>query len=177
MENLDVKKLKVLVGQMAIYARVSEFAANINKDYVDKNLVLVGVLKASFIFLSDLVKKLTVDPIIDFIQPSSYTGTTRGAIHLIQDLTIDIKNKDVLLIDTIIDSGHTIDYLTKLLEMREPKSIETMCLLNKMDARQIRVPIKYSGWYIGNEFVIGYGLDLDEKYRNLPDILLVEETK
>jgi hypoxanthine phosphoribosyltransferase len=172
-------KHRVLIAKAKIEQKVQELASIINQDYENADpLVVIVVMKGAVLFAADLLKNLTIPTRMEFIGISSYSGTqSSGQVRITHDLTADIKGQDVLLIEDIIDSGITLDYLLKTLKTRKPKSIKVCSFLSKPKAHQVKVPIDYFGFEISNEFVIGYGLDLDEKYRNLPDLLqIIDDT-
>ncbi len=168
---------KTLISEDEIRKRVDELAAQISLDYADKGeLVLVGVLKGSFIFLADLSRRLSIPRHIEFIAVSSYRyGSTRsGAVRLVMDMRRSIEAKNVLIVEDIVDTGHTLDYLIKMLKSRNPASIRTCTLLHKEHSAEVDVQIDYCGFSIGDEWVVGYGLDYDEKDRTLPYIGVIE---
>ena len=163
---------EILVSEEEINGIVSRIAAEINEDYKDKNLLLVCILKGSVCFMSDLMKKITLPCAIDFmVAKSYYAGTeSKGEIKIYKDLDIDISEYDVLLVEDIFDSGRTLNLLVNKLKERNPRSIECCSLLDKPDRRdpEIAMQLKYVGKNVPDEFVVGYGLDYDEAYRNLP---------
>ena len=163
---------EVLVSEKEIEEIVSRIAGEINEDYKDKNLLLVCILKGSVCFMSDLMKKITLPCAIDFmVAKSYYAGTeSKGEIKIYKDLDVDISNYDVLLIEDIFDSGRTLNLLVNKLKERNPRSIECCSLLDKPERRDpaITMKLKYVGKNVPDEFVVGYGLDYDEAYRNLP---------
>lgn len=162
---------EILIPREDIERRVVELAQEISKDYKGKCIYFVGVLKGCILFLSDLVKHITTDTNIDFMMVSSYSGTeSTGIVRTILDLKQNIQGKNVIIVEDIVDSGLTVNYLLKNLKTRNPKSIEVCTLLSKPSCRKIKVPIKYCGFEIPNKFVVGYGLDYNEFYRNLPYI-------
>jgi hypoxanthine phosphoribosyltransferase len=164
---------KTLISEADIQVRVNELAAQISKDYADKGeIVLIGVLKGSFIFLADLSRRLTIPRYIEFIAVSSYEhGSVRsGAVRLVMDVRRSIEGKHVLVVEDIVDTGHTLHYLIEMLRSRNPASIRTCALLHKELATEVEVEIDYLGFVIGDEWVVGYGLDYDEKDRTLPYI-------
>ena len=170
----DLKE--ILVDEQHIKKRVEEIAAQINKDYKDKELVLVIILKGSLIFATDLMRYLDGDILIDCMQVSSYGSSTisSGNIQIKKDLGFDINGKNVLIIEDIIDSGHTLFRLTKLLRERGA-NVEIAAFLSKPSRREVEVPVKYLGAEIPDEFVAGYRLDYAEHYRNLPYIGVLKE--
>ena len=167
---------EVMLSEAQIAVRVNELAAQISNDYADKTpLVLVGVLKGSFIFLADLARRLTIPRTIEFIAISSYeTGSKRsGAVRLLMDVRGNIEGKHVLIIEDIVDTGHTLDYLIGMMRSHGPASVRTCTLLHKADSAEVEVPIDYTGFSIEDEWVVGYGLDFAERDRTLPYIGIV----
>jgi hypoxanthine phosphoribosyltransferase len=167
----------VLISEDKIAARIVELAEQISADYEEKGgLVLVGVLKGSFIFLADLSRRLRIPRTIEFIAVSSYGSgsVSTGAVRLVMDVRGNIEGKHVLIIEDIVDTGHTLAYLIGILESHRPASIRTCALLHKAEAAQVDVEIDYVGFGIGDEWVVGYGLDFAEKDRTLPYIGVVE---
>jgi hypoxanthine phosphoribosyltransferase len=167
---------KVLIEEDAVRARVAELGAEISSDYATKDLVLVGVLKGAVFFMADLMRHLTIPCEVDFMAISSYGASTdsSGVVRILKDLDISIEGRDVLVVEDIIDSGLTLSYLTRNLESRNPASLEICALLTKPDRREIDVNVRYTGFEIPNEFVIGYGLDFGERYRNLPYVAVLD---
>ncbi len=163
----------VLISEADIEKRVAELAEQVSSDYRNKgDLVLVGVLKGSFIFLADLSRRLTIPRTIEFIAVSSYgdSSASTGAVRLVMDVRGNIENRHVLIIEDIVDTGHTLSYLMGVLESHRPASIRTCALLHKADAAEVDVNIDYIGFGIGDEWVVGYGLDFAERDRTLPYI-------
>jgi hypoxanthine phosphoribosyltransferase len=160
----------VLIDEETLQARIAAVGADISADYAGRDLLLVGVLKGAVFFLADLMRHLTVPCEIDFMAISSYGASTdsSGVVRILKDLDINIEGRDVLVVEDIIDSGLTLSYLMRNLESREPRTLEICALLTKPDRREIDVPVRYVGFEIPNRFVIGYGLDFAERYRNLP---------
>ncbi len=161
---------EILIDEDALRSRIVELGAEISADYEGRDLLLVGVLKGAIFFISDLMRELTVPCEIDFMAISSYGAATdsSGVVRILKDLDINIDGRHVLVVEDIIDSGLTLSYLMRNLEAREPASLEVCALLTKPDRREIDVPVRYIGFEIPNRFVIGYGLDFAERYRNLP---------
>jgi len=161
---------ETLIEEDALQARIRELGREISADYAGKELLLVGVLKGAVFFMADLMRSLTVACEIDFMAISSYGASTdsSGVVRILKDLDINIEGRHVLVVEDIIDSGLTLSYLMRNLESREPESLEICALLTKPDRREIDVPVRYVGFEIPNKFVIGYGLDFAERYRNLP---------
>jgi hypoxanthine phosphoribosyltransferase len=163
----------VLISEEDIQKRVAELAEQVSADYGDKgDIVLIGVLKGSFIFLADLSRKLSIPRTIEFIAVSSYgnTSASTGAVRLVMDVRGNIENRHVLIIEDIVDTGHTLKYLIGVLESHRPASIKTCALLHKAHAAEVDVNIDYIGFEIGDEWVVGYGLDFAERDRTLPYI-------
>src|SRR5713101_6248508 len=161
---------EVLIEEAALKARIAELGEEISTFYEGRDLLLIGVLKGAVFFMADLMRHLTVPCEIDFMAISSYGAATdsSGVVRILKDLDINIEGRHVLVVEDIIDSGLTLSYLLRNLESREPASLEICALLTKPDRREIDVPVRYVGFEIPNEFVIGYGLDFAERYRNLP---------
>ncbi len=162
----------ILLSEETIRTRVGELARKISLDYADVNeLLMVGILRGCYIFLADLSRALSIPRCIDFMALSSYgNSTTSGAVRLIMDLRIDIAHRHVLIVEDIVDTGHTLDYLLRLLRARNPASLKTCSLLRKAGSMQIDVPIDYLGFDIPDVWIVGYGLDYGNKYRALPYI-------
>lgn len=170
---------KVLISEEAIQARVLELAEQISSDYSsDDDLVLVGVLKGSFIFLADLSRRLTIPRTIEFIAVSSYgsRSVSSGAVRLLMDVRGDIQGKHVLIVEDIVDTGHTLKYLIGMLKSHRPASVKTVALVRKAESAEVEVDVNYLGFDIGDEWVVGYGLDFAEQDRTLPYIGVVEPT-
>ena len=169
---------RILVDQQALRQRVAELGQEISEDYEGKDLVLICVLKGGVVFLTDLMRTITIPHEIDFMAISSYGLGQRessGAVRLILDLKIDIAGRDVLIIEDIVDSGRTMDYLLRTFWARTPSSLRVCTLLNKPSRRVLDVPLDYVGFDIPDEFVLGYGLDFDEKHRNLPAVAVLKK--
>ena len=160
----------VLLDEARIRDRVAELAASISRDYAGRDVLLVGVLKGAVIFLADLTRRLTVAHEVDFMAVSSYGSATQtsGVVRLLKDLDQDIRGRDVLLVEDIVDSGLTLEYLVATLQPRRPASLEVCVLLTKPDELQADLAVRYKGFDIPSVFVVGYGLDYAERYRNLP---------
>lgn len=173
MSNLENNVEKILLSEKDIEKIVTDLANDINYDFKNEEIILVGLLKGSAVFMSDLLRKITLPCEIDFMTASSYGSktTSSGDVRITKDLTIDIKDKNVIIVEDIIDSGNTLSCVLKILKKREPKNLKLCSLLSKPDRREVNdVKIDYLGEEIPDEFVVGYGLDFDEKYRNLPYI-------
>ena len=160
----------VLIDENTLQRRIAELGEEISADYAGRDLLLVGVLKGAVFFMADLMRGLTIPCEIDFMAISSYGDSTdsSGVVRILKDLDLNIEGRDVLVVEDIIDSGLTLSYLMRNLEAREPASLEICALLTKPERREIEVPVRYVGFEIPNRFVIGYGLDFAERYRNLP---------
>ncbi|MDP2965561.1 MAG: hypoxanthine phosphoribosyltransferase [Pelolinea sp.] len=181
MKDYSFYLLETLISETDLQNRISELGAEISRDYRDSDdLLLVCILRGAVIFLTDLSRKITVPHAMDFMAISSYGAGNRsssGVVRITMDLITNISNKDVLIVEDIIDSGNTLSYVMELLLTRKPKSLNVCALLDKSERREVEVPIRYTGFKIPNKFVYGYGLDLDEYYRNLPFIGVVDLTK
>ncbi len=167
----------ILITSEALQARVQELGAEISEAYQGRQPLLLSVLKGSVIFLADLMRALTVPHAIDFMAVSSYGTATQssGVVRILKDLDEPIEGKDVLIVEDIIDSGHTLEYLRGLLLARNPASLRIVTLLSKPSRREVDVPVDWVGFDIPDKFVIGYGLDYDERYRDLPYIGVLKE--
>jgi len=170
---------KVFFSKEELAAIVKRLGAQISKDYEGKNLLLVSILKGSVIFMADLMREITVPCEIDFMCVSSYGSgtTTSGNVKIIKDLDIDLHGKDLLLVEDILDSGMTLSHVRTMLEQRSPASIKICTLLDKPERRQADIYADYAGTFVPDEFVVGYGLDYDEIYRNLPYIGVLKREK
>lgn len=168
---------EVLVSSDALHRRIGELAGEIDADYQDRDLVLVGVLKGAVMFMADLMRKLTVECEIDFMAISSYgsTSDSSGVVRILKDLETSIGGRDVLIVEDIIDSGLTLHYLLRNLRARDPRSLEVCALLTKPERRRVELPTRYVGFEIPNRFAIGYGLDHAQRFRNLDYVAALEE--
>jgi len=173
----DLQPVEILLSEEEIQKRVAELASEIRRDFPD-GLHLVAVLKGAFVFLSDLVRHMTGDVSLDFMALSSYAkGTTSsGEVRVLKDLDTTLDGKNVVIIEDIVDTGLTLNYLQDILRARNPRSLRTACLLSKPSRRQVNVKVEYIGFTIEDRFVVGYGLDYAEHYRNLPHIAVVGAT-
>ena len=162
--------LRVLYSEEELEAKCAELGAQISKDYEGKNLLLVSVLKGAVVFMTDLMRHITVPCSIDFMVVSSYGSgvKTSGVVKIVKDLDADLAGKDLLIVKDMLDTGMTLHYLKQLLQDRNPNSIRIATLLDKPERRRAAVRADYVGYQVPDEFVVGYGLDYDEKYRNLP---------
>jgi hypoxanthine phosphoribosyltransferase len=175
--ELDAAVGEVLIDEETLAARVADLGAEVSADYHGRDLLLIGVLKGAVFFMADLMRHLTVPCEVDFMAISSYGDATdsSGIVRILKDLDINIEGRDVLVVEDIIDSGLTLSYLIRNLESREPESLEVCALLTKPSRREIDVPVRYVGFEIPNKFVVGYGLDFAERYRNLPYVGVLDE--
>ena len=170
--ELDRAVGEILIDADALRARIGELGEEVSAHYAGQDLLLIGVLKGAVFFMADLMRHLTVPCEVDFMAISSYGAQTdsSGVVRILKDLDINIEGRNVLVVEDIIDSGLTLSYLMRNLESREPASLEVCALLTKPERREIEVDVRYTGFEIPNRFVIGYGLDFAERYRNLPYI-------
>jgi hypoxanthine phosphoribosyltransferase len=175
--ELERAVTEVLIDAERLNNRIAELGDEVSADYAGRDLLLIGVLKGAVFFMADLMRRLTVPCEIDFMAISSYAGATEssGVVRILKDLDINIEGRDVLVVEDIIDSGLTLSYLMRNLEAREPASLEICALMTKPARREIDVTVRYVGFEIPNRFVIGYGLDFDERYRNLPYVGVLDE--
>lgn len=169
--------LEILLSAEKIDGIVAELAEQINRDYRNKKLLLVGLLKGSVVFMSDFMRKLTIPCEIDFMVASSYGSgiESSGTVNVTKDLSVDVSGYDVLIVEDVVDSGVTLDYIMDMLRKRNPNSLKLCTLLDKPDRRIKNVKIDYRGTFIPDKFVVGYGLDFAEKYRNLPSLCVLNQ--
>lgn len=167
---------RVLVSKEEINEIVKRLGAEISRDYADKEPVLITVLKGAFIFMADLVREITVSCTLDFMAVSSYgCGTeTSGKVRIIKDLETNIEGKDVIIVEDILDSGVTLSHLMELLQARKPNSMKICTLFDKPERHKVEIEVAYQGTVVPNEFIVGYGLDYAEKYRNLADVCVLK---
>jgi hypoxanthine phosphoribosyltransferase len=160
---------EILIEEDALRERIAELGADISADYAGKDLLLIGVLKGAVFFMADLMRQITVPCEVDFMAISSYGASTdsSGVVRILKDLDESIEGRNVLVVEDIIDSGLTLSYLKRTLSARRPASLEICALLTKPERREVEVPVRYTGFEIPNRFVVGYGLDFAERYRNL----------
>ncbi len=180
MQDYNEILAEVLIDEQTLQSRIKELGEEITADYPDGNLLLICILRGGVPFLVDLSRYITAPHMMDFMAVSSYGVGKResdGAVRLAMDLQTNVRDKDVLLVEDIVDSGHTIASVLELLQLRQPRSLKVCALLDKAERREAVVPIHYRGFEIPNKFVFGYGLDLDEYYRNLPFVGVVDLEK
>lgn len=172
MTTFDDRNFCKYINRHEIEAIVQNLANRINADYSGQEVILVGVLKGAFVFMADLIRHLKVDNRVEFVRLSSYgkEKQSSGTVTLVKDIGVDIRNKHVLIVEEIIDSGRTLKFLYERLQKSEPASVEIVTLLDKPAKRVVEVPVKYVGRQIDDQFLVGYGLDLEERCRNLQDI-------
>ncbi len=168
---------EILVSEQALARRVEELGAEISRDYEGRDLIMVGVLKGAVLFIADLMRALSVPCEVDFMAVSSYGSATdsSGVVRILKDLDEAIGDRDVLIVEDIIDSGLTLHYLFKNLRARDPRSLEVCALLTKPERRRVDLPIRYVGFEIPNRFAVGYGLDYAQRYRNLAYVAALQE--
>ncbi|SHF07191.1 MULTISPECIES: hypoxanthine phosphoribosyltransferase [Caloramator] len=173
--NKDLKK--ILINEEEIKKRVCELAEDIMRDFKDEELFFIGVLKGSVVFVADLMRCIKNDVTMDFMAVSSYglSSQTSGVVRILKDLDFDIEGKNVVIVEDIIDTGTTLKYLYEYLKKRNPKELKICCLLDKPERRKVDIKADYIGFTIPDEFVVGYGLDYAERFRNLPYIAVVKE--
>jgi hypoxanthine phosphoribosyltransferase len=174
---MPYKIKETMISEAEIANRVKELAGEIESDFNNEPIFLIVVLKGSFVFAADLIREIKSDVNVDFISVSSYSDQTEttGKVKLLKDLDADITNKNVVVVEDIIDSGLTLHFLRDHLQMHKPKSIKICTLLDKPERRRVDLPVDYVGFVIPDEFIVGYGIDYAQKYRNLPYIATVEE--
>lgn len=177
-QSLQSRVGSTLIESDSLQQRVSELAQEISSDYQDRDLILIAVLKGAMFFIADLMRQLPLPSEVDFMAVASYGASTgsSGVVRILKDLDTGIEGRDVLIVEDIVDSGLTLNYLMRNLLARSPASVEVCALLTKPDRRKVEIPIKYVGFEIPNKFVIGYGLDFDQRYRNLPYIAALKES-
>ena len=180
MQNYKDILAEILIDEKTLQRRVKELGEQISRDYAGQDLLLICILRGGIVFMVDLMRQITVPHAIDFMALTSYGAgarTSSGNIRMSMDLQTNIENKNVLLVEDIVDSGHTVFHVLEMLQTRRPKSLKVCTLLDKEERREVPIPIHYRGFSISNKFVFGYGLDLDEYYRNLPFIAVVDLEK
>ncbi len=168
---------RCLISRADIARRVQELGEQISRDYRGKDLVVIGVLKGAFIFLADLVRALEFPVEIDFVRLASYGGGTcpTGEVHITKDVELSLKDRDVLIVEDIMDLGYTLSFLRQHLATHKPRSLKICCLIDKKERREVAVPLDYVGFEVKKGFLVGYGLDCGEQSRNLPEIYAIEK--
>jgi hypoxanthine phosphoribosyltransferase len=172
-EDID----EILISEQQLAVKIGELAADIRADYASKNPVLIGILTGSFVFMAELMRRLDFDLTVDFIAVSSYEDATvsSGKVRVTKDCSHDIADRHVLIVEDIIDTGFTLAHICKMLKQRKPASLQVCCLLDKPSRRRTQISPDYVGFEIPDKFVVGYGLDFAEKYRNLPYVAVLKE--
>ncbi len=167
-----MKNIKKLISKNDIQKKVKQLGRRISREYKSKNLVIIGVLKGAIVFLSDLLRNLSIPVLMDFVQVSSYGASmsSKGVTKLKKDVDVKVKGKHILIVEDIIDYGYTLDYLLKHFAKKKAASVNICVLLDKVSRRMVEVPVKYKGFEVPDKFIVGYGLDYAEKHRNLPYI-------
>lgn len=173
------RKASNLFSAQQIRERVAQLGREISRDYRDRELLLIGILKGAVVFMADLARELTIPAAFDFMAVSSYGAATEssGVVRILKDLDLSLENRHVLIVEDIVDTGLTLHYLYEHLQARGPASLKICVLLDKPERRKIEVPVHYRGFQIPDHFVVGYGLDYDETYRNLPYIAVLNPEK
>lgn len=178
--DLENDIAKILISREQLEQRIAELGEAISRDYAGKDLLLVCILKGGVVFLSDLIRAIHIPHAVEFMAISSYGGTrteSSGVVRIMMDLNTSIENRNVLIVEDIIDTGHTLSHIVDLLKTRDPQSLRICTLLNKPSRREVPVKVDYIGFDIPNEFVVGYGLDFNEIYRNLPFVGVLKPEK
>lgn len=175
MQSAPGERLEVLISANDIQSRVEMIGKRITQDYVNKEVVLVGILKGSFVFVADLARHIDLPVAVDFMAVSSYGMSTKssGVVRIVKDLDYSLDGKHVIVVEDIVDTGLTLNYIYGHVKSRGAMSVKICSLLDKVGRRQVAVPVHYKGFEIPDEFVVGYGLDVEERYRNLPDVCRV----
>lgn len=168
---------EIMITQEQINERARQIGAQITEDYKDEDVVLIGILRGAVLWMGDIMKNVDLDMIIDFMAVSSYGASTKssGVVKIIKDLDSDIEGKNVIIVEDIVDSGTTLNYLKHYLQNRNTKSVRICTLLNKPAGRRVEIDVDYIGFEVDDRFIVGYGLDFDQKYRNLPYISFLED--
>ncbi len=170
-----MEKLEMLISREEIEKRLTEIAKQLEKDYENEKVIFVGILKGSFVFLADIIRKVKIPIEIDFMTASSYGNETvsSGSVKIVKDIDINVKNKHILLVEDIVDTGYTLDYVKKFLDSKGAKSVKCLALLDKPERRKVDIDVEYIGFTIPDKFIVGYGIDYAQKYRNLDHIAAV----
>jgi hypoxanthine phosphoribosyltransferase len=171
--------MRILIPEEEVQRRVGSLARKISRDFAGKELLLVGILKGSFIFLADLARRMSIPVKVDFVRLASYGPRTQssGKVEITKDLETSVHGKDILIVEDIVDTGVTLNYLFRRLRARRPRSVRTVALLDKRGRRKVPFQVDYVGFTIDNHFVVGYGLDCDEHYRNLTGIYIMKQPR
>lgn len=172
------KALKeILFTEEQIKDRVKEMGIEITHDYMDRDLFMVGILKGSFIFMADLIREINLPVLIDFMSVTSYgrSATSSGEVKILKDLDFSVEGRDVLIVEDIIDTGYTLEYIQKMFITRGARSVRFATFLDKNEARKVDIKVDYRGYFVPNDFIVGYGLDYSEEYRNLPYVAALKE--
>lgn len=175
---MSAKTGDIILSREEIRKKVEELGRRISEDYRGESILMVGILKGAVVFMADLMREIDIPVSIDFMSVASYAGSkSTGVVKIYKDIDQDIQGKNVLIVEDIIDTGLTLAHLKELLQVRNPKSLKIATLLDKKEARKADIEIDYKGFEIGNDFIVGYGLDLDNQFRNLPSIhkVIIEE--
>ena len=177
MDSMINKLSAVLFDEVAIRTRIKDIGFELSKVYADKNPVLICILKGSIVFMSDLIRYMTIPIEIDFLSVASYghSNKSSGVVKIRKDIELDITNRDVIVVEDIIDTGLSLQYITEYLQHHNAKSVATCVLINKKCVREVEVQVDYFGFEVENEFIVGYGLDYSERYRNLPYIGILKK--
>ena len=177
MNKIDGRSQEILISREELAAKVKELGAKITEDYKGKEILLVGILKGSVPFMADLMREIDLDLSIDFMSVSSYGSSTKssGVVRIIKDLDTPIEGKDVIIVEDIIDTGLTLDYLKGYLSGRHPNSLKICTILDKPSRRKVEIKGDYVGFEVEDKYIVGYGLDLDQRYRNLPYISWIKD--
>lgn len=172
-------RLREMISAERIQSRILELAQQINADFQDREPLVVSVLNGAFLFTADLVRHLTVRPMVDFLSVASYGAATEssGVVAIRKDLTLSVTNRDLLVVEDIVDTGLTLEYLRRHLQAGQPRSVRVCALLDKPSRREVASAPDYVGFTIANEFVVGYGLDYNQRYRELPAIFILEQAE
>jgi hypoxanthine phosphoribosyltransferase len=167
----------VMITQDEIFKRAAEIGAQITRDYQGEQVVLIGILRGAVLWMSDVMKNTDLDMVIDFMAVSSYGASTKssGIVKIVKDLDVDIEGKDVIIVEDIVDSGTTLSYLKQYFENRNTRSVRICTLLDKPEGRRTPIQVDYVGFTVEDKFIVGYGLDYDQRYRNLPYITFLNE--
>lgn len=176
LKEINGRKTSILIEATEISQKVSELGKQITEDYADKNLLIIGILKGGFIFLADLIRNIELKTEIEFIRVSSYKNEMNpGDLELVIDLGVPIKDRDVLLVEDLLDTGGTLEFIREQIVSKQPASFKICTLINKRKIRKVEIDLSYVGFEIEDKFIVGYGMDFAQEGRNLPDIYVVEQ--